>query len=309
MRCISRVVIALSLALVTLAAAFPAFAAPKPGEAPAAAVSAAPQASLQLIISPSYTFPSAVAEVPAGLENPADNRFSLLYRLTISAEEIAAVSGIAPGCAGDVTLYQSDVIAPGHGAGRLSLSPLPDGRTLPRGAYRAAMIVQPVDLATGLPASEVYRVAIRVDVLAEDLAATAEDGGALPLSLYDREDAEARYLLVASALELRERAGLDLYPDGNGFEEKDTMVVLAEARANGTLTVAGLPAGAYTAWLIRQTDGQPPVAVARVALTVPSVLSGPPRSDGVLAGDANLGCAQAVINADYLLGIAYTGPQ
>lgn len=272
----------------------------RPGQTP-------PPAQLELRMNSEFVFPSAFSTCRAGIENPVENGLPLRYALSLSRGELLRVGGLRLPGEEEILLYVSGSVAPGEKIERVRLNPLPDGRLLPEGVYRAVMTVRP---ATGQAIGSEFAVQVMLRVMVSGLRAQADSEGLVSLKAYNGGDVPARFGLAISAEALEEPHGVDTLAFGteNSFASLALSGVLAPGQEEALRLCrlpdgSALPPGSYEAWLLRFQDGAEPVVTAKVQLEVPEaersweerpgcppLLPAPPRS-----------LAQAVVNARYLL--------
>lgn len=273
----------------------------RPGETP-------PPGKLELMMKAGFIFPSALSSCAAGIVNPEDSSLLLRYALTIEPEELARVSGMIAGDSKPILLYQSDPVMPGEEIKVFGLNTLPGGALLPEGQYRAVMTVTSVDGRSGLVLNSEFAVQVFVWVMASQVEARADERGMLDLNIYNGTDAPARYALIIRAEEFDGPHGIDISELGERHSFalialSDTLLPMQKTLFRLHLLPAGttLPPGPNEAWLVRLRQGEDPYAGTRVLLDVPDFfypLAVPPALPAAMEE-----LAQAVVNAEYLLGL------
>lgn len=286
-------------------------AAPKPGETAAPVQAQEAQQSIRIQMQSTLVFPSALASASAMIENPAESALAVSYTLQIAPDVFEKQTGRRPPEDAAIVLYVSGELAPGTRVDTITLAPLWDGTTLPEGTYDASMLVSPA-MQAGDTIRQVYDVQISVVVMADEREAVAEPDGSVSLGLYNPLDTECRFALVMSMQALREQGGVALYAEGSVFSEADSMVIAAisgdvPSGMAGQMALCALPsgdalpAGEYSCWLMRITDGAY-TGIAGVMLTV-AVQNVSGETPVPFTQEEALAYAQAAVNAAYLLSL------
>lgn len=233
-----------------------------------------------------FESPFSVSE--ARLYNPADATAIVVYQLRISVAELLRQAGItgygdseyealsaAEGFEPErsyIVLSQTKGIPPGSYAQSMALGTLPSGQSLPAGRYQAELVMVPFDPQTrqSMMLSAVIGLPF---VIESDLIALETAGRHVPLSLFNPVDAERDlvYSVQLSQAELervsgsphRTEAELLAQKQTAGFDAEYEFISLYESEPvppGGYLEGielqalpdgGPLPAGEYTAWLVR----------------------------------------------------------
>lgn len=283
----------------------------RPGDKPQQSVN-----SITIQTVSDITFDSPYAEGEVNVGNPEGSQVNVQYMLRISLaelerqtgrtgyseEELAALAA-QPGFDPETTyvqLSQTKGIPPGSVVRTMTLGTLPDGSTIPAGDYSAQMVMAAYDVATNRRSMVGAVVEVKFHVLSDDMQLTVDADGACDLYAFNpvTSAGDVMFAIQISQQELTDVSGeahrtaeeIAAQQANPAFDpayefltiyESDPVApgAFLEGRAALRALPDGqpLPAGTYTAWLVRYAydaqwnSWQMEDASTQLTLTVPEL--------------------------------------
>ncbi len=283
----------------------------RPGDKPQQSVN-----SITIQTVSDITFDSPYAEGEVNVGNPEGSQVNVQYMLRISLAELERQTGrtgyseeelaalvAQPGFDPETTyvqLSQTKGIPPGSVVRTMTLGTLPDGSTIPAGDYSAQMVMAAYDVATNRRSMVGAVVEVKFHVLSDDMQLTLDADGACDLYAFNpvTSAGDVMFAIQISQQELTDVSGeahrtaeeIAAQQANPAFDpayefltiyESDPVApgAFLEGRAALRALPDGqpLPAGTYTAWLVRYAydaqwnSWQMEDASTQLTLTVPEL--------------------------------------